>query len=121
MEARERMRAVTAAAAATPLGETKTVRYGAAVIDPRRVQFKNNRKLSHNKNGIRLLPSSYFSLESLFLLVCLTALLLILPLILPPLPPPPFMLLLLPIGILGVLMVLALMPSEVRDLTHTYM
>lgn len=58
----------------------------------------------------------YFTLESLFLLVCLTASLLILPLILPPLPPPPLMLLLLPICILGLLMILAFMPSSnVRD------
>ncbi|GKU92293.1 hypothetical protein SLEP1_g6041 [Rubroshorea leprosula] len=72
--------------------------------------------------GRRLLPAraSYFSLESLLLLTCLTASLLILPLILPPLPPPPFLLLLLPIVILAVLMFLALMPSDVRDLTNTY-
>ncbi|KAJ0035760.1 hypothetical protein Pint_26474 [Pistacia integerrima] len=68
----------------------------------------------------RLLPANYYSLESLLLLICLTASLLILPLILPPLPPPPFMLLLLPIGILAVLMVLAFMPSNVRDITYTY-
>lgn len=79
------------------------------------------RSLSHGRgSGRRLLPASYFSLESLLLLVCLTATLLILPLILPPLPPPPFMLLLLPIGILAVLMILAFMPSNVRDLTYTY-
>lgn len=68
----------------------------------------------------RLLPASYFSLESLLLLLCLTASLLILPLILPPLPPPPFLLLLLPIGILALLMILAFMPSNVRDITYTY-
>ncbi|PRQ45995.1 hypothetical protein RchiOBHm_Chr2g0084361 [Rosa chinensis] len=80
-----------------------------------------HRSLSHGRgSGRRLLPASYFSLESLLLLVCLTATLLILPLILPPLPPPPFMLLLLPIGILAVLMILAFMPSNVRDLTYTY-
>ncbi|KAK9288995.1 hypothetical protein L1049_017466 [Liquidambar formosana] len=71
-------------------------------------------------NTRRLIPANYFSLESLLLLVCLTASLLILPLILPPLPPPPFMLLLLPIGILAVLMILAFMPSNVRDVTYTY-
>ncbi|KAL9233138.1 hypothetical protein vseg_008170 [Gypsophila vaccaria] len=64
---------------------------------------------------------SYFGLESMLLLVCLTASLLFLPLILPPLPPPPFLLLLLPIAIFGVLMMLAFMPSNVRDLTYTYM
>ncbi|BFG40405.1 hypothetical protein CerSpe_266790 [Prunus speciosa] len=79
------------------------------------------RTLSHGRgSGRRLLPASYFSLESLLLLICLTATLLILPLMLPPLPPPPFMLLLLPIGILAVLMILAFMPSNVRDLTYTY-
>ncbi|KAM1061349.1 hypothetical protein ACFX2I_025798 [Malus domestica] len=79
------------------------------------------RTLSHGRGtGRRLLPASYFSLESLLLLVCLTATLLILPLVLPPLPPPPLMLLLLPIGILAVLMILAFMPSNVRDLTYTY-
>ncbi|KAL3828418.1 hypothetical protein ACJIZ3_017220 [Penstemon smallii] len=65
----------------------------------------------------------YFTLESLFLLFCLTVSLLILPLILPPLPPPPFMLLLLPICILGLLMILAFMPSNVREAsssTYTY-
>ncbi|CAB4319307.1 unnamed protein product [Prunus armeniaca] len=71
------------------------------------------RTLSHGRgSGRRLLPASYFSLESLLLLICLTATLLILPLMLPPLPPPPFMLLLLPIGILAVLMILAFMPSN---------
>ncbi|XP_010469259.1 PREDICTED: protein AUXIN-REGULATED GENE INVOLVED IN ORGAN SIZE-like [Camelina sativa] len=59
-----------------------------------------------------MIPASYFSLESLFLLVCLTASLLILPLVLPPLPPPPFMLLLVPIGIMVLLVVLAFMPSS---------
>lgn len=122
LEGRERAGVAATAAAAAPRGEWKTtLHYGAAVIHPNRVEIKNNRSLSHNKNGRRLLPASYFSLESLFLLIGLTASLLILPLILPPLPPPPFMLLLLPIGIMGVLMVLAFMPSEVRDLTHTYM
>ncbi|XP_022849189.1 protein AUXIN-REGULATED GENE INVOLVED IN ORGAN SIZE [Olea europaea var. sylvestris] len=58
-----------------------------------------------------------FRLESLFLLVCLTASLLILPLILPPLPPPPLMLLLLPICILALLMILAFVSSNVRDAT----
>ena len=77
------------------------------------------RSLSHG-NARKLLPASYFSLESLLLLICLTASLLILPLILPPLPPPPFLLLLIPIGILVLLMILAFMPSNVRDMTHTY-
>jgi hypothetical protein len=41
-------------------------------------------------------------------------------LVLAPLPPPPFMLLLLPIGILVVLIVLAFMPSNARDITFAY-
>ncbi|KAK4758377.1 hypothetical protein SAY87_019678 [Trapa incisa] len=93
----------------------KTVHCGAATIH-QRVDMKNNRSLSHNKSGRRV---SYFSLESLFILIVLTASLLILPLILPPLPPPPLMLLLLPIGIMIVPMVLALMPSKARDVTPT--
>ncbi|XP_030528145.1 ARGOS-like protein [Rhodamnia argentea] len=76
---------------------------------------------SRQRSARRLLPASgYFSLQSFYVLICLTVSLLILPLILPPLPPPPFMLLLLPIGILAVLMMLAFMPSNVRDLTYTY-
>ncbi|KAK4789158.1 hypothetical protein SAY86_020477 [Trapa natans] len=99
----------------------RTVNYEARAVHQRRVEMKNNTSLSHNKNGRRLLRASYFTLESLSLLIVLTASLLILPLILPPLPPPPFMLLLLPVGIMAVLMVLALMPSEARDLTQAYM
>lgn len=62
----------------------------------------------------------YFTVESLLLLVCLTATLLILPLILPPLPPPPSLLLLVPICILVLLMFLAFTPSNVRDSNYTY-
>lgn len=65
--------------------------------------------------------SNYFSMESFLVLICLTASLLILPLILPPLPPPPFLLLLLPICILVVLMVLAFMPSDVRNIASPYL
>lgn len=68
--------------------------------------------------GKKALRGSYFGLESMLLLVCLTASLLILPLILPPLPPPPLLLLLVPIGILGVLVILAFMPSNVKNLTY---
>lgn len=87
------------------------------IVEKRKVEY--HRSFSQGSSR-RLLPASYFSLESLLLLVCLTASLLILPLILPPLPPPPFMLLLLPIGILAVLMILAFMPSNVRDITYSY-
>ncbi|KAJ8538510.1 hypothetical protein K7X08_027731 [Anisodus acutangulus] len=72
------------------------------------------RLFSQGQYGERNMSStmSYFSLESLFFLLCLTSLLLLLPLILPPLPPPPpFMLLLLPIFIL-LLVILAFMPSN---------
>ncbi|KAG5144321.1 hypothetical protein AAZX31_07G254600 [Glycine max] len=80
------------------------------------------RQRSHQSQGrSRWVPASYFSFESLLLLSCLTASLLILPLLLPPLPPPPFLLLLLPIAILLVLIISAFMPSNVRDITHTYM
>ncbi|VFR00201.1 unnamed protein product [Cuscuta campestris] len=61
---------------------------------------------------------SYFGPESLFLLLCLTASLLLLPLVLPPLPPPPLMLLFVPICILAVLMILAFMPCNVRDVRY---
>ncbi|KAM3337674.1 ARGOS-like protein [Capsicum galapagoense] len=71
--------------------------------------------------GKKMLSKSYFSLESIILLLGLTASLLLLPLILPPLPPPPFMLLLVPIFILLVLMVLAFMPSNVRNVTYSYL
>ncbi|XP_010524206.1 PREDICTED: ARGOS-like protein [Tarenaya hassleriana] len=70
------------------------------------------RTMSAQNSPRRLIPASYFSIESLVLLVGLTASLLILPLILPPLPPPPFMLLLVPIGILAVLMILAFIPTS---------
>ncbi|WZZ17977.1 hypothetical protein YC2023_111066 [Brassica napus] len=59
--------------------------------------------LENSKHELRrtqkrlMTPASYFSLESLVLMVGLTASMLILPLVLPPLPPPPFMLLLIPI------------------------
>ncbi|CAN8318400.1 unnamed protein product [Cochlearia groenlandica] len=78
--------------------------------------------LSSQNSSRRLITSAnYFSLESMFVLLCLTASLLILPLILPPLPPPPFMLLLIPIGIMVLLMVLALMPSSKHVSSSTYM
>ncbi|RRT68367.1 hypothetical protein BHE74_00041695 [Ensete ventricosum] len=67
----------------------------------------------------RVSPSNYFSTESFVVLICLTVSLLILPLVLPPLPPPPSMLLLLPIGILVVLMILAFMPSDIRNITSS--
>ncbi|CAL9038661.1 unnamed protein product [Musa banksii] len=65
--------------------------------------------------------SAYFSMASFLLLLFLTASLLILPLVLPPLPPPPSLLLLLPLGLLGVLLVLAFMPSDVRKIASSYL
>uniref|UniRef100_A0A7C8Z0T9 ARGOS-like protein n=1 Tax=Opuntia streptacantha TaxID=393608 RepID=A0A7C8Z0T9_OPUST len=91
----------------------------AMAMKPNRERGEFLRSFSNGNSGKK--RSSYFSLESFFLLFCLTASLLILPLILPPLPPPPFLLLLLPIVILALLMILAFMPSNVRDLTYTYM
>ncbi|XP_041013673.1 ARGOS-like protein [Juglans microcarpa x Juglans regia] len=99
--------------------DARSIKVPGPLFEGKKIEYQ--RSLSHGKGSSRrLLAASYFSLESLLLLVCLTASLLILPLILPPLPPPPFMLLLLPIGILAVLMVLAFMPSNVRDITYTY-
>ncbi|KAK4802886.1 hypothetical protein SAY86_001089 [Trapa natans] len=85
--------------------------HAAAAISRRRVEVNDNKSLSRDKNGLRLLAAGYFTLESLFILLCLTASLQL----------PPFMLLLLPIGILGLLMILALTPSESVDLTHSHM
>ena len=71
-------------------------------------------------NSRRSFTSSHFSVESILVLLCLTASLLLLPLVLPPLPPPPSMLLLLPIGMLLVLIILAFMPSDVRDISKCH-
>ncbi|KAK4745114.1 hypothetical protein SAY87_011426 [Trapa incisa] len=121
MERRERIGASTAPAAPFKEANRETVHCGRALTDLRMADLKNRRsQLSHDKSGRAPLPASNFTLESFLLLVCLTASLLILPVVLPPLPPPPFLLLLLPIGIMGLLMVLAFMPSDVRDLTHSY-
>ena len=88
----------------------------------RRATFVNKRPQAQGIiNRRKPLPSNYFSVESFLLLLCLTVSLLILPLILPPLPPPPVLLLLLPIGILVVLMILAFMPYDVRDIASSYL
>nr|ACN38309.1 ARGOS [Solanum lycopersicum] len=93
-------------------------------------QYFNNimegNKMEHKRSftqghGKKMLSMNYFSLESIILLLGLTASLLLLPLMLPPLPPPPFMLLLVPIFILVVLMILAFMPSNVRNVTCSYL
>ncbi|KAM7279838.1 hypothetical protein ACFE04_006972 [Oxalis oulophora] len=84
----------------------------------KRAEYHQN--FSQGSNVGKKSRSSYFGLESLLLLVLLAASLLILPLVLPPLPPPPFMFLLIPIGILVLLMVIAFMPSNVKDGAYTY-
>ncbi|XP_042433835.1 uncharacterized protein LOC122020132 isoform X1 [Zingiber officinale] len=66
--------------------------------------------VDNNSNPSSSSPA-YFGAESCLLLLLLAVSLLILPLVLPPLPPPPSMLLLLPVGLLGVLFILAFMPS----------
>lgn len=86
----------------------------------RKMEYQRSFSQGHDRK-----VKSYFTLQSLFLLICLTASLLVLPLILPPLPPPPpFMLLLLPVCLLVVLMFLAFLPSNVKQVTnnnYTYM
>lgn len=72
-------------------------------------------------NRRKSFPANYFSVESFLMLLCVTVSLLILPLILPPLPPPPALLLLVPIGMLVVLVVLAFMPSDVRNIASPYL
>lgn len=102
-------------------------RNGNANYSYSRTKFVERRKMEHQRSFSQGLDrkmfssKSYFTLQSLFLLICLAASLLLLPLILPPLPPPPpFMLLLLPICLVVVLMFLAFMPSNVRDVTNNY-
>ncbi|VFR00202.1 unnamed protein product [Cuscuta campestris] len=101
----------------------KNSSYGAAAAAANtKVVSKNVPPAAHQRKiGKRMVlfsQLSYFGPESLFLLLCLTASLLLLPLVLPPLPPPPLMLLFVPICILAVLMVLAFMPCNVRDLRY---
>ncbi|TMW99215.1 hypothetical protein EJD97_002890 [Solanum chilense] len=85
-----------------------------------KVFMKNPYNSRRSTNGKKVFSISYFSLESFLLLICLSASLLLLPLILPPLPPPPFMLLLLPIFILSLLMFLAFMPSNIKNVSYKY-
>ncbi|WOL14304.1 hypothetical protein Cni_G23084 [Canna indica] len=66
-------------------------------------------------------PSNYFSMQSLLVLIFFTLSLLILPLVLPPLPPPPSVFLFLPVGILVVLMILAFMPADIRNIASSYL
>ncbi|URE08098.1 hypothetical protein MUK42_18535 [Musa troglodytarum] len=83
--------------------------------------MEHKRTPMHHEPDRRTSPSTYFSIESFLLLAFVTASLLILPLILPPLPPPPPMLLLLPIGLLVVLLILAFMPSDIRNIASSYL
>ncbi|RWW08148.1 hypothetical protein GW17_00028435 [Ensete ventricosum] len=71
--------------------------------------------------GSKALESSYFTAEVYLVLGCLTASLLVLPLVLPALPPPPSSLLFVPIGILVLLLVLAFMPSDARDIPSSHL
>lgn len=88
---------------------------GIGYVEVKKLDYRHSLSQGHGKRMFR-----YFTLESLLLLVCLTVSLLVLPVVLPPLPPPPFLLLLLPILILALLMLLAFMPSGVREVTHAY-
>ncbi|CAA2967524.1 AUXIN-REGULATED GENE INVOLVED IN ORGAN SIZE-like, partial [Olea europaea subsp. europaea] len=87
---------------------------GAHFVELRKSDSFGSSSKEHGKRMFR-----YFTLESLLLLVCITASLLILPLVLPPLPPPPFMLLLVPICLLVLLIVLAFMPSNFQNVTYS--
>lgn len=66
-------------------------------------------------------PSEYFTAEWACAVAFLTASLLFLPLCLPPLPPPPFLLLFVPVVIMILLIFLAFMPSDVRNITSSYL
>ncbi|CAN4095618.1 unnamed protein product [Withania somnifera] len=90
------------------------------IMEGKKIMEYNNRSFTQGHSK-KMLSMSYFSIESIILLLGLTASLLLLPLILPPLPPPPFMLMLVPIFILVVLMILAFMPSNVRNVTYSYL
>jgi hypothetical protein len=61
----------------------------------------------------------YFTVEWACAVAFLTASLLLLPLFLPPLPPPPFLLLSVPVVIMVLLVFLAFMPSDVRNVTSS--
>ncbi|KAJ4896224.1 Myb-like domain-containing protein [Raphanus sativus] len=103
------------------VGERKNVSFNRP---PATVSENSKHELRRSSSSQKrlMIPASYFSLESLVVLVGLTASLLILPLVLPPLPPPPFMLLLIPIGIMVLLVVFAFMPSssKAKDVTRTF-
>ncbi|KAI3880308.1 hypothetical protein MKX03_011041 [Papaver bracteatum] len=104
------------------LNHRRTLSGSSATSQGNRVNniIRTNKNVPNNSNSRIPIRASYFSVESLLVLVMLTASLLILPVILPPLPPPPFLLLLLPIGILILLMILAFTPSDARDISSSY-
>ncbi|KAL9162711.1 hypothetical protein ABFS82_07G110600 [Erythranthe guttata] len=89
-------------------------------VEVKKIDNYNQKRSSFTKGNHSKKMFRCFTLESMLLLIGLTASLLILPLVVPPLPPPPFLLLLLPIFIMGLLVMLAFMPSGVREATHTY-
>ncbi|KAK3120024.1 hypothetical protein QOZ80_9AG0679670 [Eleusine coracana subsp. coracana] len=72
-------------------------------------------------NDKKVIASTYFSIGAFLVLACLTVSLLILPLVLPPLPPPPSLLLWLPVCLLILLIVLAFMPTDVRNMASSYL
>ncbi|CAA7400403.1 unnamed protein product [Spirodela intermedia] len=72
-------------------------------------------RLRRRSNAPRASADGLFSASSMAAFLCLTASLILLPLVLPALPPPPLPLLLVPVGIIAVLLLLALMPSDVHD------
>ncbi|KAK8971477.1 hypothetical protein KSP40_PGU002286 [Platanthera guangdongensis] len=84
-------------------------------------QISENRRDRANEDSENVVSSDYFSAQSVMILLCLAVSLLILPLILPPLPPPPLMLLVLPVVILLFLVILAFMPSDVRNIASSYL
>ncbi|URD74419.1 auxin-regulated protein involved in organ size [Musa troglodytarum] len=88
------------------------------LIEGPRVEFMRSQSQA---NAPRRFHSSYYTVESFLILLCLTVSLLILPLILPPLPPPPFLLLFIPICMLFMLLFMACMPSRAQDVTSPYL
>uniref|UniRef100_A0A0E0MEB2 ARGOS-like protein n=1 Tax=Oryza punctata TaxID=4537 RepID=A0A0E0MEB2_ORYPU len=87
----------------------------------RHLQHQHYQQHQPNAAEKKAAASNYFSIEAFLVLVFLTMSLLILPLVLPPLPPPPSLLLLLPVCLLILLVVLAFMPTDVRNMASSYL
>lgn len=92
----------------TTNGVTITANGYSAGADSKRLQQRHQRP-------------EYFTAEWACAVAFLTVSLLILPLFLPPLPPPPFLLLMVPVVIMVLLIFLAFMPSDVRNITSSYL